>query len=73
MSFQSKHFGEYFYIIRYKTCQFATYAREKLHAFQFPDGEVLSVQYYDDKIIADLVSSQNGSYDTCGIGQLIHQ
>ncbi|CAF1217774.1 unnamed protein product, partial [Didymodactylos carnosus] len=62
-----------FYIIRYKTCQFATYAREKLHAFQFPDGEVLSVQYYDDTIVADLVNSQYGNYDTCGIGQLIHQ
>lgn len=37
------------FIIRYKSPQFATYAREKLHAFQFPDGEILSVQYYDEK------------------------
>ncbi len=38
-----------YFIVRYKTAQFATYAREKLHAFQFPDGEMLSVQYYDEK------------------------
>ncbi|CAF1123671.1 unnamed protein product [Adineta steineri] len=68
-------FNEHYFIVRYKTCQFATYAREKLHAFQFPDGEILSVQYYDEKIVNDLIhQSQNGKYgDTSGIGQLIHQ
>jgi hypothetical protein len=36
---------------------------------------MLSVQYYDEKVINDLVNqSQNGKYgDTSGIGQLIHQ
>lgn len=38
-----------YFIVRYKSSQFTTYAREKLHAFQFPDGEMLSVQYYDEK------------------------
>ncbi|CAF3397491.1 unnamed protein product [Rotaria sp. Silwood1] len=68
-------FNEHYFIVCYKSCQFATYAREKLHAFQFPDGEILSVQYYDDKIVNDLINqSQNGKYgDTSGIGQLIHQ
>jgi RNA recognition motif-containing protein len=68
-------FNEHYFIVRYKSCQFATYAREKLHAFQFPDGEILSVQYYDEKIVNDLINqSQNGKYgDTSGIGQLIHQ
>ncbi|CAF5225361.1 unnamed protein product, partial [Rotaria magnacalcarata] len=41
-------FNEHYFIVRYRSCQFATYAREKLHAFQFPDGEILSVQYYDE-------------------------
>ncbi|CAF4061033.1 unnamed protein product [Rotaria magnacalcarata] len=65
----------YYFIVRYKSCQFATYAREKLHAFQFPDGEILSVQYYDEQVVNDLINqSQNGKYgDTSGIGQLIHQ
>ncbi len=44
-----KIFNLDYFIVRYKSCQFATYAREKLHAFQFPDGEILSVQYYDEK------------------------
>jgi hypothetical protein len=44
-----KMFDLDYFIVRYKSCQFATYAREKLHAFQFPDGEILSVQYYDEK------------------------
>ncbi|UJR09481.1 hypothetical protein I4U23_013719 [Adineta vaga] len=68
-------FNEHYFIVRYKSCQFATYAREKLHAFQFPDGEMLSVQYYDEKILNDLIQKiQNGKYgDTSGIGQLIHQ
>ena len=38
-----------YFLVRYKSAQFATYAREKLHAFQFPDGEILSVQYYDEE------------------------
>ena len=38
-----------YFLVRYKSAQYATYAREKLHAFQFPDGEMLSVQYYDEK------------------------
>ncbi|CAF4508629.1 unnamed protein product, partial [Rotaria magnacalcarata] len=64
-----------YFIVRYKSCQFAAYAREKLHAFQFPDGEILSVQYYDEKIVNDLVNqTQIVKYgDTPGIGQLIHQ
>ncbi|CAF1964711.1 unnamed protein product [Rotaria magnacalcarata] len=68
-------FNEHYFIVRYKSCQFATYAREKLHAFQFPDGEILSVQYYDEQVVNDLINqSQNGKYgDTSGIGQLIHQ
>ncbi|CAF1361441.1 unnamed protein product [Adineta steineri] len=68
-------FNENYYIVRYKSCQFATYAREKLHAFQYPDGEILSVQYYDEKIVNDLFEkSQNRKHsDTSGIGQLIHQ
>ncbi|CAF4220820.1 unnamed protein product [Rotaria sp. Silwood2] len=68
-------FNEHYFIVRYKSCQYATYAREKLHAFQFPDGEILSVQYYDEQIVNDLINqSQNGKYgDTPGIGQLIHQ
>ncbi|CAF1202921.1 unnamed protein product [Adineta ricciae] len=68
-------FNEHYFLVRYKSCQFATYAREKLHAFQFPDGEILSVQYYNEKIINDLIQKfQNGKYgDTSGIGQLIHQ
>jgi hypothetical protein len=44
-----RNFDLDYFIVRYKSCQFATYAREKLHAFQFPDGEILSVQYYDEK------------------------
>ena len=38
-----------YFLVCYKSAQYATYAREKLHAFQFPGGEMLSVQYYDEK------------------------